>query len=140
MAIATRFDDALPRIHGDQTQLRQLFSNLLVNAFEALDGRGHIDIAATFVSNDEDQAGETAEPGGSVVVTVSDDGSGIPSEVTEKIFSPFFTTKPRGFGLGLAIVRKIVHAHDGRIDVSTRRDGGTRFQITLPVTPEVDIN
>ena len=141
VAIATRFDDALPRIQADQTQLRQLFSNLLVNAFEALDGRGHVDISATFAPNDEDQAaGETAEPGGSVIVTVNDDGPGIPSEVTEKIFSPFFTTKPRGSGLGLAIVRKIVHAHDGRIDVSTHPEGGTRFQITLPVTPEDGIN
>jgi signal transduction histidine kinase len=54
--------------------------------------------------------------------------------VMERIFSPFFTTKPQGSGLGLAIVRKIVDAHDGRIDVSARPEGGTRFRVTLPVS------
>jgi signal transduction histidine kinase len=52
----------------------------------------------------------------------------------DRIFSPFFTTKPQGSGLGLAIVRKIVDAHDGRIDVSARVGGGTRFRVTLPVS------
>jgi signal transduction histidine kinase len=69
-----------------------------------------------------------------VVITVSDDGPGIPPEVTDRIFSPFFTTKPRGSGLGLAIVRKIVDAHDGRIAVCALSTGGTRFRVTLPVT------
>ena len=55
-------------------------------------------------------------------------------ELMDKIFSPFFTTKPQGSGLGLAIVRKIVDAHDGRIDVTASPHGGTRFRITLPVT------
>ena len=67
-------------------------------------------------------------------VEVSDDGPGIPADVMERIFSPFFTTKPQGSGLGLAIVRKIVDAHDGRIDVSARPEGGTRFRVTLPVS------
>jgi signal transduction histidine kinase len=67
-------------------------------------------------------------------VDVMDDGPGVPPEVMDRIFSPFFTTKPQGSGLGLAIVRKIVDAHDGRIDVSQRRGGGTQFRVTLPVT------
>ena len=78
------------------------------------------------------------DAGGSVVVDVHDNGPGIPSDVAEKIFSPFFTTKPRGSGLGLAIVRKIVDAHDGRIDVSAGPDGGTRFRVTLPVARNID--
>jgi signal transduction histidine kinase len=67
-------------------------------------------------------------------VDVADTGPGVPADVMDKMFSPFFTTKPQGSGLGLAIVRKIVDAHDGRIDVSGRAQGGARFRITLPIT------
>jgi signal transduction histidine kinase len=59
--------------------------------------------------------------------------------VMEKIFSPFFTTKPQGSGLGLAIVRKIVDAHDGRIDVSGGPGGGTHFRVTLPVSGDHEL-
>jgi signal transduction histidine kinase len=58
----------------------------------------------------------------------------VPAELSDRIFSPFFTTKPRGSGLGLAIVRKIVDAHDGRIDVESAPGQGTRFRVTLPVS------
>ena len=58
----------------------------------------------------------------------------MPPDVMDRIFSPFFTTKPQGSGLGLAIVRKIVDAHDGRIDVQCRPAGGTQFRVTLPVS------
>jgi signal transduction histidine kinase len=60
-------------------------------------------------------------------------GPGVTPDVLDKMFSPFFTTKPQGSGLGLAIVRKIVDAHDGRIDVGARPGGGTVFRVTLPV-------
>ncbi len=122
----------LPNIQGDSLQLRQLFTNLVANAFEALAGRqGAVEIRA-FVADEEPASGpDGTQP--MVVVEVSDNGPGVPAEAKDRIFSPFFTTKPRGSGLGLAIVRKIVDAHDGRIDVSTRPEGGTRFQVTLPV-------
>ena len=76
-----------------------------------------------------------SEPQGgpSLQIEVTDDGPGVPVDVMDRIFSPFFTTKPQGSGLGLAIVRKIVDAHDGRIDVSAPMAGGTRFRVTLPV-------
>ena len=57
----------------------------------------------------------------------------MPADLTDRIFNPFFTTKPQGSGLGLAIVRKIVDAHDGRIDLSSSAQTGTRFRVTLPV-------
>ena len=131
-------EDNLPSVRGDHTQLRQLFTNLMVNAFEALDGRGHLTITASFVPVEDGHTpiGEPGETIGSVVIDVEDDGPGIPADVRERIFSPFFTTKPRGSGLGLAIVRKIVDAHDGRIDVRSRVDGGTHFQVGVPVTRE----
>jgi signal transduction histidine kinase len=69
-----------------------------------------------------------------ILVEVADNGPGVPADLIDRIFSPFFTTKPQGSGLGLAIVRKIVDAHDGRIDVAVLADAGTRFRITLPVS------
>ena len=71
-----------------------------------------------------------------VQVDVTDNGPGMPPDVMDRIFSPFFTTKPQGTGLGLAIVRKIVNAHDGRIDVQVPAAGGTQFRVTLPVSSE----
>jgi signal transduction histidine kinase len=124
----------LPTIEADQHQLAQVFTNLIANAFEALDGNGHIRIAATAGWQDDDPAlTGHQDPQPIVVVDVHDDGPGVPNEIRDKIFYPFFTTKPQGSGLGLAIVRKIVDAHDGRIDVSAVPGKGTRFRVTLPV-------
>ena len=123
----------LASIQGDPHQLRQLFTNLLTNAFEALTGRGSVAINALQLAEDESTAVD-GHGGPFIQVDVIDDGPGVPPDVMDRIFSPFFTTKPQGSGLGLAIVRKIVDAHDGRIDVSGRAVGGTQFRVTLPVT------
>jgi len=127
--------NGLPPIDGDLNQLSQVFSNLLTNAFEALEGKGHVTIRAALSAIEVDPAmvGPEAAPTQVVVVDVIDDGPGIQAEGTDKIFDPFFTTKPQGTGLGLAIVRKIVDAHDGRIDVSSASGQGTCFRVTLPV-------
>ena len=69
-----------------------------------------------------------------MIVDVADNGPGVPEELNDRIFDPFFTTKIKGSGLGLGIVRKIVDAHDGRIDLSSSPETGTRFRVTLPVT------
>jgi signal transduction histidine kinase len=127
-------EGGLPAIEGDHHQLAQVFTNLLANAFEALDGKGHIGITAVSGTIDPDPAlTGTQAPISTVVVDVEDDGPGIPASATDKIFDPFFTTKPQGSGLGLPIVRKIVDAHDGRIDVSSTPGKGTRFRVTIPV-------
>ena len=126
----------IPAIDGDEHQLCQVFTNLLTNAFEALDGHGTIDITASVGATDEDPAvvREGQSPTPIVIVDVSDSGPGVPDELTDRIFNPFFTTKPQGSGLGLPIVRKIVDAHDGRIDLNSCAGGGTRFRITLPIS------
>jgi signal transduction histidine kinase len=132
--VVTSLPDELPSIQGDPHQLRQIFTNLLTNAFEAMDGRGQVTIAATLLAAEEEVAvdsGVKAVP--MIQVEVADNGPGVTPDVMDKMFSPFFTTKPQGSGLGLAIVRKIVDAHDGRIDVSARAEGGVRFRVTLPV-------
>jgi signal transduction histidine kinase len=130
--VSVDFAEQLPAIQGDPHQLRQIFTNLLTNAFEALGGEGRVTILASTLNEDGPAGGEPQGP--MVQVDVTDSGPGMPADVVDKIFSPFFTTKPQGSGLGLAIVRKIVDAHDGRIDVRVLEAGGTRFRVTLPVT------
>jgi PAS domain S-box-containing protein len=136
VSVQVDLENGLPMIEGDLNQLSQVFSNLLTNAFEALEGGGHVTIKAVQSAIEVDPAmvgpGATATP--VVVVEVIDDGPGVPAEATDKIFDPFFTTKPQGSGLGLAIVRKIVDAHDGRIDVNSVAGHGTCFRVTLPVS------
>jgi signal transduction histidine kinase len=128
--------EGLPSIQGDQHQLVQLFANLLINAFEALNGKGHVKITAREDSLDEDHGqSDPGRPLRTVVIDVIDDGPGVPRELRDRIFNAFFTTKPQGSGLGLAIVRKIVDAHDGSIDLTSSPGRGTRFTITLPVSP-----
>jgi nitrogen-specific signal transduction histidine kinase len=127
-------EPGLPAIECDHHQLCQVFTNLVANAFEALDGSGHIAIGAQTSTIEADPAfAGVHAPTPAVVIEVADDGPGVAADVTDKIFNPFFTTKVTGTGLGLAIVRKIVDAHDGRIDVSSAADAGTRFRVTLPV-------
>ena len=127
-------EDLAP-IQGDPHQLRQLFTNLFTNAFEAMTGKGHVRLVAQQLSAEEEPtAGADGHGVPMVQVEVADNGPGVPADVMDRIFSPFFTTKPQGSGLGLAIVRKIVDAHDGRIDVSAPVEGGARFRVTLPVS------
>jgi signal transduction histidine kinase len=123
----------LVAVEADAQQLRQLVTNLVTNAFEALNGQGRVLLSARHVAPEGEASAEAAA--GHIELDVVDDGPGVPDEVRDRIFSPFFTTKPRGSGLGLSIVRKIVDAHDGRIDVAAGLQGGTRFRVTLPVQP-----
>jgi PAS domain S-box-containing protein len=135
VTIKTDLAEDVPELLADPHQLRQLFSNLLANAFEALGGEGHVDINATMIPGDETPDGEGEPP--QVVVELRDDGPGIGPDDLERIFSPFFTTKPQGTGLGLAIVRKVVDAHDGHIDAISALGRGATFRVTLPVVPSV---
>jgi PAS domain S-box-containing protein len=137
-SITVRLDvpSDLPSIQGDRHQLVQVFTNLLTNAYEALEGRGVVAIAARLVTQEDEGAlpldGQSPVP--TVIVDIVDDGPGLDPAIIDKIFNPFFTTKPQGSGLGLAIVRKIVDAHDGRIDMTSAAGRGTRFRVALPVS------
>jgi nitrogen-specific signal transduction histidine kinase len=136
IVVAVDIEPDLPAIHGDYHQLCQVFTNLLTNAFEALDGRGSVSIRASFEAIEQDPGfagdGYVATP--FVVIEVIDSGPGVPADLSDRIFDPFFTTKPQGSGLGLPIVRKIVDAHDGRIDLTSTPGRGTRFRVMLPVS------
>ena len=135
--VEMRLPDELPLVGADQHQLTQVFANLLINGYEALEGRGRIVISATLAHTAAHGAllPDGQQPVATVIVDVTDDGPGMTPDVAEKIFNPFYTTKAQGSGLGLAIVRKIVDAHDGRIDMTTADGRGTRFRVTLPVEP-----
>ena len=110
----------------DATLIRQTFLNLLINAVESLpDAKGKL----TVLIEDAHR--------GHVRVSVEDTGRGIANHQLPKIFLPFFTTKTHGTGLGLALVQKIVLAHNGRIEVQSNEGKGTRFAITLPRIPGV---
>jgi two-component system, NtrC family, sensor histidine kinase AtoS len=133
--VDVRLPEDLPPIQGDRHQLCQVFTNLIINAFEAMEGRGRIRIQAErgAIEDDHGHHSETPISIPTIVVQVTDDGPGVPPDMVDRIFNPFFTTKAQGSGLGLAIVRKIVDAHDGRIDIRSVPGQGTRFTVTLPI-------
>lgn len=114
--------DRLPAIRGDYRQLMRVFINLFINARQAGDAKVAVALSGA------------AEPEhDSVILTVSDNGPGMPTEVTDHIFQPFFTTKSGGSGLGLAIVSNIIRSHNGSISVASEVGRGTNFTITLPL-------
>ena len=112
-----------PTVQADAEKLRQVFANLVDNAIDALatipEGR-RIDL---FLENGD----------GLATVRVRDNGCGIPSEKLDRIFNPFFTTKEKGTGLGMAISKKIVEAHEGAIEVASEVGRGTEFKVMLPL-------
>ncbi len=118
----------------DQDQMKQVFWNLAVNAFDAMPKGGQLTI--TTGCRKIDVAGRKAEV---IEVSFHDTGEGIPKNNLGKIFLPFFTTKKRGSGLGLAAVHRIVDLHGGWIKVESQEDQGTRFGVCLPRTADSGI-
>ena len=111
------------RIALDQGSMARVFVNLVQNAIEATTGPVHVRMASRVV-------------GDCVEVTITDDGPGVPSDVRDKLFDPYFTTKSSGTGLGLAICRRLIEAHGGSIRLVATKPGETQFAIELPITPE----
>jgi two-component system cell cycle sensor histidine kinase/response regulator CckA len=132
--------DDLPQVVGDATQIQQVLMNLCVNARDAMPDGGTLSIEARPVELSEEEAERTldAEPGSYVCVRVQDTGLGMPSDVVDKIFEPFFSTKEEGegTGLGLSTAYSIIQSHDGFIDVASEEGEGTTFWVYLPVTEE----
>ncbi|MBI2892777.1 MAG: hypothetical protein HYY06_04445 [Deltaproteobacteria bacterium] len=123
--IQSRIDAGVPaRFCGDPDQLRQVLVNLGLNAIEAMSSGGTLELLVRC----PDRA--------HLSIDVSDTGPGIPAEDRERIFSAFFTTKPGGTGLGLAVARDLVAAHGGTLDFASEGGKGTTFTATLPVAPQ----
>jgi PAS domain S-box-containing protein len=127
--IIQNLESDLPQILGNPGEIEQVFTNLMLNATDAMEGRGRITISSASEL-------ETKQ----VVLAFTDTGPGISPEVREKIFEPFFTTKPVGVGtgLGLSVVYGVIQRHGGSIEVESPPDGGATFIIRLPLeSPEV---
>ena len=130
--LVSEFDPSLPPLHGDPAQLHQVFLNLVKNALESVGGKGTITIATRM-----DAGYRVRRRGGDeriLVVSVADNGPGVPEPDRARLFAPFFSTKARGSGLGLALCQRIVVQHGGTIVHETPDAGGARFRITLPVS------
>jgi two-component system sensor histidine kinase PilS (NtrC family) len=121
---------------ADATQLRQVLWNLVRNAFDALEGPGVVRLEAGRVvgtPQEEGPGGRKPSAGGlgCVEIVVADTGRGIPLAELERIFDPFYTTKPDGTGLGLPTVHRIVEGHHGVLSVESQPGVGTRFRVRL---------
>ncbi|MDJ0782552.1 MAG: ATP-binding protein [Desulfosarcinaceae bacterium] len=120
----------------DTAQIRQAIENVIVNACESMPNGGEVLVEAD-CTDIEEGVGGVRLPGGYLRISVSDRGAGIPKEIRDKIFDPYFTTKPmgaqKGSGLGLAITHSIVQKHQGYVSVSARPDQGTRVDLFLPL-------
>ena len=126
VSIHTKMGDGLPYVEVDRVQIEQVLLNLAMNGMDAMtdvEGARELLISTTCVTPDE------------IVVKVEDGGTGLAPELAARIFDPFFTTKSHGLGMGLAISRSIIEAHDGRLWATGRPAGGTIFQFTIPVRP-----
>jgi nitrogen-specific signal transduction histidine kinase/CheY-like chemotaxis protein len=122
-------------VQGDRGQLIQVITNLCINAVQAMPRGGSLDISAR---NIEVKKGDLLllEPGRYVEVAVRDQGHGIEPQYRSKIFDPYFTTKPKGSGLGLATAYAVMRNHGGLITVDSEEGKGTVFQLYLPASPE----
>ncbi|BCA80328.1 ATP-binding protein [Desulfuromonas sp. AOP6] len=129
--IVLRLDPSIPPIMGDHDLLTQLFLNLIKNAAEAIDEKGRIEIT-TRVASDFHLTQSGKKPVPLIVVEVTDNGKGIAPDLIDKVFTPFFTTKTKGTGLGLATCQKIVRQHQGFLKVVSTAGQGTTFIVSLP--------
>jgi signal transduction histidine kinase len=126
VTIKTSLPGELPPLRADSGQLKTCFLNVLTNAVQAMPRGGEIWVTANWI---QPKGGP-----GSVELRFADSGAGIPPEQREKIFAPFYSTKPTGFGLGLAITRKIIEDHGGHIRVADTKGRGTEMVIELPLS------
>lgn len=125
-----KIDDNLAAVFVDFHQIQQVFLNLILNAMDAMEQGGVLEIEARPVQ--DILMARPRRKSSFIEVVVSDTGGGIAPENLERIFDPFFTTKPQGTGLGLSIVHRIVTAHYGKIRVESAPGKGTRFRVLLP--------
>ncbi len=121
--LTVQADRNLPQVRGDEQMLRRAFMNLIVNACQAMPNRGRVTVTTE------------SEAAAYLKVTISDTGVGIPPEDVERIFKMYYTTKPEGTGIGLALVRRVVDLHHGSIEIHSTVGQGTNVIVRLPTNP-----
>nr|WP_244567786.1 CHASE3 domain-containing protein [Bradyrhizobium erythrophlei] len=124
VSVQTDFADGLPLIYGDRVQLQQVILNLIINAIEAMSGVAEIPRALLI---------STAQAEHGILVAMRDSGPGLDPASLEHLFNAFYTTKSGGMGMGLAICRSIIEAHEGQLYASANEPRGAVFQFTLPL-------
>lgn len=122
ITLATDLDPSINLVNLDAGQIKRVLINLMENAIEAMDGEGEITIRSQWPANKK-----------KVIVEVADTGRGVSKEVRGEVFHPYFSTKPDGAGLGLAIVNRVIEDHGGSISISDNKPRGTVFTIELPM-------
>ena len=122
--IVRELDPDLPPVWADPGRIKQVLLNILVNAVQAISGRGQIRI-------------RTSVTEGKLRLSIHDSGCGIPATLRERVFDPFFSTKPSGTGLGMAIARRIVESHQGSIEIDSVEGQGCSVTLVLPVVQDV---
>ena len=130
-AVLTEFHPALPRVEADVVQLQQVFLNLILNAFEASKDVPKLQ-RRVIIRTERDGDG-------AVRACVRDFGTGLPTEVPERIFEQFFSTKREGMGMGLFISRSIAAAHRGTLCAENAEGGGSQFWLRLPASKEIGV-
>ncbi len=121
--VEKEFQSSLPHIYADPEQIQQVLMNIVLNAIQAMPEGGRLRFKTLFQAED-----------GMVQLAIGDTGIGISEEIIPKIFKPFYTTKAKGAGLGLAIVEKITQEHKGKVSISSKGGMGTTVEISLPIS------
>ena len=120
VSVRPELEEKIPKVMADRVQLQQVFMNLMLNAIEAMKDTG----GGLTIKSQLNQDGQ-------LLVSVTDPGVGLPDENADRIFDAFYTTKPQGSGMGLAITRSIVESHGGRLRATANDGSGTTFNFTL---------
>jgi len=127
------YDPSLPLIEADEDPLKQVFLNLIKNAIEASRTGGRIQVITRVSSGYAVRSASSRTPQQNIVVEIIDSGEGMDEENQKKLFTPFYTTKKKGSGLGLPISLKIVKDHNGKIKITSEKGLGTTVQVFLPI-------
>ncbi len=126
-------------VHIDVGQITQVLHNLFINADQAMPGGGTVHVACENVTLESNDEVPPLSAGSYVNISIRDSGVGISEDHVDRIFDPYYTTKQQGSGLGLAISHSIIKKHDGHINVETKPDEGTVFNIYLPASKEKEV-
>jgi len=127
VSVVLEFEENLSLLQVDSQRLEQVFTNLIINAIQAMTNGGQLEIQCKAEFNNNNAAKEN------IVILITDTGPGMSDEVQQRIFEPFFTTKSKGTGLGLSVARRIIEEHKGTINIEKIPTKGTRFVIALPL-------
>jgi len=129
------YDPSLPELHADPARLQQVFLNLARNAMQAMEEQGGKLTLSTRMTLEHRIVGPDGRARPTIEVCVADTGPGIPPNIVDRLSTPFFTTKQKGTGLGLAVARHWIRRHGGRLRVDSVEGEGTRAAVDLPLTP-----